>query len=139
MKKLTAFAAVALALGACSNENQTPTPADFATIETEIQNSVSQGVGATIVAIGTSGDYAIAIPATDVVKEIAAKKKTAKFLSVENVDQYVLADKCLLNIIPQNVMEQLGTPENKCNFRLFCGTADDVANNEFYAVELCSE
>ncbi len=139
MKKLTAFAAVALALGACSNENQTPTPADFATIETEIQNSVSQGVGATIVAIGTSGDYAIAIPATDVVKEIAAKKKTVKFLSVENVDQYVLTDKCLLNIIPQNVMEQLGTPENKCNFRLFCGTADDVANNEFYAVELCSE
>ena len=139
MKKLTAFAAVALALGACSNENQTPTPADFATIETEIQNSVSQGVGATIVAIGTSGDYAIAISATDVVKEIAAKKKTVNFLSVENVDQYVLTDKCLLNIIPQNVMEQLGTPENKCNFRLFCGTADDVANNEFYAVELCSE
>ena len=139
MKKLTAFATVALALGACSNENQTPTPADFATIETEIQNSVSQGVGATIVAIGTSGDYAIAISATDVVKEIAAKKKTVNFLSVENVDQYVLTDKCLLNIIPQNVMEQLGTPENKCNFRLFCGTADDVANNEFYAVELCSE
>lgn len=139
MKKLTAFAAVALALGACSNENQTPTPADFATIETEIQNSVSQGVGATIVAIGTSRDYAIAIPATDVVKEIAAKKKTVNFLSVENVDQYVLTDKCLLNIIPQNVMEQLGTPENKCNFRLFCGTAADVANNEFYAVELCSE
>ena len=139
MKKLSIFALVAAALTACSNEPETPTPADFATIESEIQTSAQQGVGTTMIAIGQNGDYVIPIVATDTVKEIEKKKKTAAFMSIQNPEQYIADGQCMLNIIPQNTMAQMGTPENKCNFRLFCGTAEDITNNQFYAVELCSE
>ena len=137
MKKLSALALATIALTACGDN--APTPADFATIETEIQNSATADTPISIVALGANGDYVIALPANETVTAIAAKKKSVAFLSVENPAQYVTEGKCLLNIIPQNTMMAMNTPENKCNFRLFCGTSDDINNNEFYAVELCSE
>lgn len=139
MKKLSIFALVAATLAACSSENAAPTPEDFAKIESEIQASAQQGVGTTIVAIGPNGDYVIPIVASDTVKEIAAKKKTVAFFSAVIPTESITDGQCMLNIIPQPTMEQMGTPENTCNFRLFCGTAEDIANNEFYAVELCSK
>ena len=136
MQKLSLLALTAVALVACGDN--APTPADFTAIETEIQNNTTADTPISIVALGQGGDYIISLPATDTVQEIAAKKKTVKFLSVENPAQYITESNCLLNIIPDNTMAAMNTPENKCNFRLFCGTAEDM-NAEFYAVELCSE
>lgn len=136
MKKLSLLALVAVSLAACGDNK--PTPADFATIETEIQNVAAQGENISIVALGQAGDYMLPLPATDALTAIAAKDKTVTFLSVENPAQYVAEGTCLLNIIPQNTMAAMNTPENKCNFRLFCGTAEDMGA-EVYAVEVCSE
>ena len=137
MKKLSLLAIAAVALVACGE--QKPTPADFATIETEINNAASADQPIAIVALGAAGDYVISLPANEAVLAVAAKEKSATFLSIENPAQYIAEGTCLLNIIPDNTMAAMNTPENKCNFRLFCGTAEDITNNEFYAVELCSE
>ena len=137
MKKLSLLAIAAVALAACGD--QKPTPADFATIETEINNTTSSEQPISIVALGAAGDYIISLPANEAVLAVAAKEKSVTFLSVETPEQYITEDTCLLNIIPDNTMAAMNTPENKCNFRLFCGTAEDINNNEFYAVELCSE
>ena len=136
MKKLSLLAIAAVALVACGE--QKPTPADFATIETEINNAASADQPIAIVALGAAGDYVISLPANEAVLAVAAKEKSATFLSIENPAQYIAEGTCLLNIIPDNTMAAMNTPENKCNFRLFCGTAEDM-NAEFYAVELCSE
>lgn len=139
MKKLSLFAIAAATLAACDSTPTTPTPADFKTIEMEIQNNAVANGQTTILSLGAQGDYIIALPATDALLEIAAKQKTVAFMSVSDGAQYVADGTCLLNIIPDNTMQMMGTPENKCNFRLFCGTADDMNNNQFYAVEVCSE
>jgi hypothetical protein len=136
MKKLSLLAIAAVALVACGE--QKPTPADFATIETEINNAASADQPIAIVALGAAGDYVISLPANEAVLAVAAKEKSAAFLSIENPAQYIAEGTCLLNIIPDNTMAAMNTPENKCNFRLFCGTAEDMAG-EAYAVELCSE
>ena len=137
MKKLSLFALAAVTLAAC--DAPAPTPEDFNAIQTEIQQDAATNGVTQIVALGTSGDYVIALPETDVLREIANKKQTVAFMSIDNPAQYVTEGKCLLNIIPDNTMQMMGTPENKCGFRLFCGTADDMNNNQFYAVEVCSE
>ena len=136
MKKLSLLALTAVALVACGDNK--PTPADFAAIETEIQNSATNAEPISIVALGTNGDYVVALPASETLTAIAAKEKTVTFLSIENPAQYVTEGTCLLNIIPQNTMAAMNTPENKCNFRLFCGTAEEMGG-ETYAVEGCSE
>ncbi len=136
MKKLSLLALTAIALAACGDNK--PTPADFAAIETEIQNASANGTPVSIVALGQGGDYIIPLPATDVLTKIASMDKTVTFLSVENPAQYVTEGTCLLNIIPENTMAAMNTPENKCNFRLFCGTAEEMGA-EVYAVEVCSE
>lgn len=137
MKKLSLLALVAAALVACG-ENNKPTPEDFKTVEAEIQAVNTAETPLTIISIGAAGDYVIAIPATDALKAVAAKEKTVTFLSVENPQQLVKEGQCLINIIPQKTMMEMNTPENKCNFRIFCGNADDM-NAEAYAVEVCSE
>lgn len=136
MKKLSLLAIAAVALVACGE--QKPTPADFATIETEINNAASADQPIAIVALGAAGDYVISLPANETVLAVAAKEKSATFLSIENPAQYIAEGTCLLNIIPDNTMAAMNKPENKCNFRLFCGTAEDMAS-EAYAVELCAE
>ena len=136
MKKLSLLALAAVTLVACGDSK--PTPEDYTAIETEIQNSVANGVALSITAIGQQGDYIITLPATETLTAIGNKARTVAFLSVENPAQYVAEGTCLLNIIPQNTMAAMNTPENKCNFRLFCGTAEDMGA-EVYAVEVCSE
>lgn len=137
MKKLSIFALVAVALAACSGE-KAPTPEDFATIETELQNITSSGGILSIAAVGPAGDYIIPLAQNDTILDVASRKKTVTFLSIDNPAQYVSEGQCLLNVIPNNTMEAMGTPENKCNFRLFCGSAEDM-NETVYAVELCAE
>ena len=136
MKKLSLLALAAVTLVACGDSK--PTPEDYTTIETEIQNSVANGVALSITAIGQQGDYIITLPATETLTAIGNKARTVAFLSVENPAQYVAEGQCLLNIIPDKVMADMGTPENKCNFRLFCGTAEQ-ATGEAYAVEVCAQ
>ena len=132
MKKSSLLALTAVALVACG-ENK-PTPADYTTVESEI----TKVTNLSILALGVGGDYIVALPESDALTEIASKAKTVKFLSVADPQNYLTEGNCLLNIIPANTMAAMNTPENTCNFRLFCGTADDITNNEFYAVELCS-
>lgn len=136
MKKLSILALVAIALSACGESK--PTPEDFKAVEAELQNIAENGGVLAISAIGTAGDYIIPIPETETIAAIAAKKKTVTFLSVENPAEHVAEGQCMLNIIPTNTMQAMNMPENKCNFRLFCGSAEDLAE-EVYAVELCSE
>ncbi len=136
MKKLSLLALTAVALAACGDN--LATPEDYVTINTEIQKSSSNDAPISIVALGQGGDYIVSLPATDALTKIASKKKTVTFLSIDNPAQYAAEGTCLLNIIPDNTMASMNTPENKCNFRLFCGTAADM-ETEFYAVEVCSE
>lgn len=136
MKQLSLFALMAISLAACG-DNQ-PTPEDFNAIEKEIQTLSNNGAAVSVVAVGPVGDYVLSLPATEVLTKIASKNATVTFLSVENPTQYAADDVCLLNIIPENTMASMNTPENKCNFRLFCGNAENI-NAEAYAVEVCSE
>lgn len=133
MKKLSLIALTAAVLTACG-ENK-PTPEDFVTIETELQSSADI---LAVLSIGPAGDYIVPVNASDAILEIANKDKSVTFLSAENPAPYIKEGQCLLNIIPQRTMEMMNMPENKCNFRLFCGNAEE-AGNEVYAVEVCSE
>ncbi len=139
MKKLSLFALTAAVLAACDTTPTGTTPADFDAIETEIQNVTISSGQLTMLSLGPQGDYIISLPATDALLKIASNAKNVAFLSVSDAAKYAADDICLLNIIPDNTMQMMGTPENKCNFRLFCGTADDINNNQLYAVEVCSE
>ena len=136
MKKISLLVLAAATITACSDNK--PTPEDFVTIENEIQAIAANGTPLTIVSLGANGDYVLQIPKTDAIAEIAAKEKTAKFLSAEIREDIVKDGYCLLNIIPERAMEAMGTPEGKCNFRLFCGSLEDTSA-EAYAVSVCSE
>lgn len=135
MKKVLATTLLALPLIACSNEQQpaTPTVEDTKIVISEMQQQPGKS---TIIASGEMGDYILKLDATDALLAVAAKAKTAKMLSVDPVP-HAAEGVCLLGIIPQKTMETLGTPENKCNYRLVCGAIENV--EEMYAVELCEE
>lgn len=133
MKKLSLLALAAVTLVACG-ENK-PTPEDFSAIEQEIQANPDV---VSIVTLGPAGDYVVTVNASETILKIADMKKTVTFLSAENPSAFIEEGKCLLNIIPAKTMEDMNMPENKCNFRLFCGTVEDAAA-EVYAVEVCSE
>lgn len=136
MKKLSIIAMAAVALAACS-ENK-PTPEDYKTVEAEIQTASTGESPLVVVSLGTAGDYVLQLPKTEALQKIAQKDKTVKFLSAEINPEQVSDEYCLLNIIPQVAMEQMGEENDTCNMALFCGTADDLASGEVYAVELCS-
>lgn len=135
MKKISLLALTAITLVACGDNK--PTPEDFQTIEQEAKNASGE-TALTILSLGAAGDYIVQLPATDALVAIAKKDKSVTFLSVDNPSQYISDGTCLLNIIPKRTMENMNMPENTCNFRLFCGNADDM-NAEVYAVEVCSE
>lgn len=138
MKKLSLLALTAVALVACGDNNKKTTPEDFKTIENELQVIATNGEPLTIVSLGTAGDYLLQIPKTEAIENIAGKEKTAKILSAEVNADLIKDGYCLLNIIPKKTMEEMNMAGNTCNFRLFCGNIDDT-NEEFYAVEVCSE
>lgn len=131
--KLIAMTLLGLTTLSACDSAQKPTPEDFAAVE----DSLTGNDNLLISALGDQGDYILKIQGTPELLEIAKKQKSTKFLSVTEPATYVEEGYCLLNIIPEIVMSSID-PENTCFFRLFCGTAEDIANNpETYAIELC--
>ena len=133
MKKL-ALVLAALPLVACDQAPEKPTFEDTAIVLQELGKQPHRN---TIVALGAMGDYVMKLDATEELVAIANKQKTVKLFSVEAPEQYAEEGTCLLNIIPAMTMENMGTPENKCNFRLVCGMIADPS--ALYAVELCEQ
>ena len=133
MKKLMITLA-ALPLVACDRAPEKPTFEDTNILMEELSKQPHRN---TIVALGSMGDYVMKLDATDALVAIANKQKTVKMFSVEAAEQYAEEGTCLLNIIPQMTMQNMGTPENNCNFRLVCGLIADPA--ALYAVELCEQ
>ena len=133
MKKLI-IALAALPLVACDKAPEKPTFEDTNVLMEELGKQPHRN---TIVALGAMGDYVMKLDATDALVAIANKQKTVKLFSVEAPEQYSEEGTCLLNIIPQMTMQNMGTPENNCNFRLVCGKIEDAS--ALYAVELCEQ
>lgn len=123
---------IALPLFTACEKEQTPTKEDYAIL----QNAV-QVADTTIITIGDQGDFLIKLQKTDEIQAIYNKQKTAKFLSISDPKQYIEEGYCLLNVIPVNTMEQIGTPDNTCHYRLYCGNAKNMNYDNLYAVELC--
>jgi hypothetical protein len=138
MKKISMLVLVAAALCAC-HEKSNAAPDDFATIVDEMKKNDDAGVGNPVIVTGERGDFVIKLQETEQLKAIANKQKNAKFLSVDAPKQYISDGFCLVNIIPYNTMVALGTPDNNCSYRLFCGSENDMNYDEFYAVELCGD
>lgn len=91
-----------------------------------------------VIAKGEMGDFLIQLPETEELRKIANKKKNAKFLSVFNPNSYTKTGYCLVNVVPYNTMKQMGTPDNNCHYRIYCGAPEYMNYDEFYAVEVCN-
>ena len=90
------------------------------------------------IATGEMGDFLVSVPETEELRKIANGQKNAKFLSVFNPNSYAKPGYCLINIIPYSTREQMGTPDNDCNYRIYCGAPEHMNYDEFYAVEVCN-
>lgn len=89
------------------------------------------------IATGEMGDFLISVPETEELRKIANEQKNAKFLSVFNPNSYAKTGYCLINIIPYSTMEKMGTLNDKCHYRIYCGAPEFMNYDEFYAVEVC--
>ncbi|MBR4892256.1 MAG: hypothetical protein IKZ34_03705 [Alphaproteobacteria bacterium] len=94
---------------------------------------------AAVLAEGKRKDFLIRVPATEDLYKITNKPANAKFLSVNEAQQYVQDGYCLINVVPLASWKLLGKPERTCNYRVYCGSANLMSSDEFYAVELCEE
>lgn len=101
-----------------------------------VQNEII-GKEIPIIATGTMGDFMIKIPETKALKKIANKTKNSKFLSVENPKSMSEEGFCLINTIPLNTWKKLGSENNHCHYRIYCGAPEFMNYDEFYAVEVC--
>ena len=132
MKKTLLGLFLLLPLIACDNQ---PTPTPTATIEDFLYvRQAIKDAESIVVAKGTEGDFVIYLDSTPELLKIAENTKTARFLSIDTPQQYITDGKCMVNIIPYATKKKLGFADNKCNYRLFCGT--DMSS-KYYAVELC--
>ena len=87
---------------------------------------------------GDMGDFINIIPETSEIKDLFNKKaKTVKFLSIENPKQYIKSGYCLVDMVPYDTMKKMGTLDNGCHYRIYCGTVDDMNYDENYAIEVC--
>ncbi|MDE6250237.1 MAG: hypothetical protein K2M34_01210 [Alphaproteobacteria bacterium] len=134
MQKIALAVLLALPLAACDNNSKTTTPQDFETV----QNEMSANPPAEIITVGQAGDFTVYLPATDALKSVANKEKNSKFKSAELNADHIKEGFCIVDIIPQKVMEDEGTPENTCYYRVFCGAAD-TNMEELYSVEVCKD
>ncbi|MDR0726576.1 MAG: hypothetical protein LBF37_00770 [Rickettsiales bacterium] len=134
-----ALALPALLCGCDKSVAGTATSEDYAVVQAEIKKNDNAGLNNPIIATGERGYFLIKIAATDKIKAIGDKKKTAMFLSVEQPWEYLAYGEgyCLVNIIPYNTMKAMGAEHSTCHYRLFCGAASEVNYDEMYAVELC--
>ncbi len=108
---------------------------EYITVQREIANA--DDASSRVIAEGDSGDFLIKLSETDALRNIFRAEKNAKFLSVSNPNQYAESGYCLINIIPYNTMKKLGTPNNTCNYRIYCGGAESMDYDQYYAVEVC--
>lgn len=134
MQKIALAVLLALPLAACDNGTKSATPEDFETV----QNEMNANPPAEIIAVGQAGDFTVYLPATDALKAVAEKSKNSKFKSASLTADQIKEGFCIVDIIPQKVMEDEGTPENTCYYRVFCGGAD-VNMEELYSVEVCKK
>ena len=134
MQKIALAVLLALPLAACDNGTKSATPQDFETV----QNEMNANPPAEIIAVGQAGDFTVYLPATDALKDVYTRAKNSKFKSASLTADQIKEDFCIVDIIPQKVMEDEGTPENTCYYRVFCGGAD-VNMEELYSVEVCKK
>ena len=90
-----------------------------------------------VIASGEMDDFLIRIPETLELREISNGNKNAKFLSVENPNQYAKLGYCLVNVVPLNTMKKMGMLGNTCHYRIYCGAPEFMNYDESYAVEVC--
>ncbi len=134
MKKTLSALLLTLPLVACDNQpapTPTTTPEDFNYVRQIIKDTQSM-----VVAKGAEGDFLIHLDATPELLKIAENTKTARFLSIENPEQYITDGKCMVNIIPYATKKKLGFENSKCNYRMTCSS--DLSG-KYYAVELCEQ
>lgn len=138
MQKIALAVLLALPLAACDNGTKSATPQDFETV----QNEMNANPPAEIIAVGQAGDFTVYLPATDALKDVYTRAKNSKFKSAELTADHIAKATaegfCIVDIIPQKVMEDEGTPENTCYYRVFCGAAD-TNMEELYSVEVCKK
>lgn len=134
MQKIALAVLLALPLAACDNGPKQATPADFETV----QNEMNANPPAEIISVGQAGDFTVYLPATDALKDVYTRAKNSKFKSASLSAEQMKEGFCIVDIIPQKVMEDEGTPENTCYYRVFCGGAD-TNMEEFYSVEVCKQ
>lgn len=130
MKK-TLFILPLLALTAC--DSATTPDADI------IRNAINAcgDECATVLTTGEHGDFLIRIPENKELRKIASREKNVKFLSTSNPKSYAQTGHCLINIIPYNTFQEMGTPERNCHYRIYCGAPEYMNYDEYYAVEVC--
>ncbi|MBQ8294298.1 MAG: hypothetical protein IJX89_02850 [Alphaproteobacteria bacterium] len=139
MKKIFLILPI-ITLAACGQDQEfTSHPegdADFVTFINQQRQNWDEN--AIIISEGKRGDFLTYVDETPEILQIYNnKEKTAKFLSIENPQQYIKPGKCLVNTIDYKTMKEIvGDNENSnCSWRLFCGT--EIKGDGFYAVELC--
>lgn len=134
MQKIALAVLLALPLAACDNSSKIATPQDFETV----QNEMSANPPAEIIAVGMAGDFTVYLPATDALKDVASRQKNSKFKSAELNAAQIKEGFCIVDIIPQKTLEEEGTPESTCYYRVFCGT-ENTNLDELYSVEVCKK
>ncbi|MCL2369086.1 MAG: hypothetical protein FWC83_00220 [Alphaproteobacteria bacterium] len=109
---------------------------DFCALRHEIYTEMTRD-GAPkdpVIAEGTMGDLLVRLPQTERLKRIASAAPSARFVSINNPEQYIIPGYCLLNAIP---FPTISDNNVRCLYRLFCGNASDM--HGYYAVELCGD
>ena len=130
MKK-TLFILPLLALTACDKSNAS---------NIDIIHNAMDACGdecAIVLTVGERGDFLIRIPESDALREIASGEKNSKFLSTEQPKNFAQTGFCLVNVIPYNTFKEMGTPDNNCHYRIYCGAPEHMNYDEYYAVEVC--
>lgn len=121
MKKLPFYIIGTLALAACDSKQATAN--DYQNVQAELIKYQS----APILVTGPQGDYIIQVQETDLIEDIADKQKNSRFLSANPIP-YITDETCLINVVPNT----------NCPYRIFCGEADDIGDQGYYAVAVCN-
>lgn len=125
MKKLLFLLPVALLI-ACDKTDY------YEVVKTELTSASPQ-----IISSGTMGDFLVKVPETPALKKVASKSKNSKFLSINNPNSFAEKGYCLINIIPLLAWQKVGTPDNTCNYRIYCGAPESMNYDKYYSVEIC--
>lgn len=109
---------------------------DYQTLLAEMAKNDDSG-GTPVLATGARGDFIIRLAKTPELMDIWQRAKTTQFVSIDAPKQYISDEYCIVNVIPYNILLEMGAGDSVCHYRLFCGTARDMKYKKMYAVELC--